>query len=547
MKPFKRRRLERKLALSVIGVALVIAAITSGVFFATELRRSAQKTTLMLEQLLDTVESTATIAAYTGNRQIGEDVLKGLLRNQIVHEARLSDSRGLNLSQARDTSVVTQHAVQRDLYSPFGDREVVGTITVVPEARFNLQEARYSALVNAINSTVLIGLTALIVLAVVRWFMSRPLMQVSGALHAISVGQAQRLEVLPRNHNDELGQLVRDINGLLDALEQKFAAERALREEIQAVEQQLRSIFVTTSAGIFVLDGEGRLLTANPSLERVAGLHESPDGQRLGQDFAALVFAEPERVRELMRQAEERGQAVALDLQLKNPRNGDMVWVHCLISRQTDASGSTYFQGVLYDVTERLEAEARAQHEANYDPLTGLLRRSAAERELLRLMKGSSGGRPPAVLLVLDLDNFKTINDSLGHHAGDEVLVETGRRIKACVRAGDIVARHGGDEFVIVLANCGSGDMAGAIARELVLAICQPILLALGESVEVGASIGVAVQTNPAQNADDLFRLADRAMYEVKRQGRNGYALAQDTGDIVELVSRGADGRGTRT
>jgi diguanylate cyclase (GGDEF)-like protein/PAS domain S-box-containing protein len=547
MKPLKKRRLESKLAVSVIGVALSIAAITSAVFFTTELRRSAQKTTLMLEQLLDTVESTAAIAAYTGNRQIGEDVLKGLLRNQIVHEARLSDGRALDLRQFRDTPVLGQDAVQRSLYSPFGDREVVGTITVVPEARFNLQEARYSALVNAINSTVLIGLTALIVLAVVRWFMSRPLMQVSGALHAISAGQDRRLEVLPRNRNDELGQLVRDINGLLDALEQRFAAERALREEIQAVEQQLRSIFVTTSAGIFVLDGEGRLLTANPSLERVAGLQETPPEQRLGQDFAAMVFAEPARVRELMRQAEERGQAVALDLQLKNPRNGDMVWVHCLISRQADGSGNTQFQGVLYDVTERLEAEARAQHEANYDPLTGVLRRNAAERELARLMKGSAGGRPPAVLLVLDLDNFKSINDTSGHHAGDEVLVETARRIKACVRAGDIVARHGGDEFVIVLANCGSTDMAGAIARDLVLALCQPILVAVGQLVEVGASIGVAVQNSPAQTPDDLFRLADRAMYEVKRQGRNGFALAQDTGDVVELVGRGEDGRGTRT
>ncbi|MBS1213147.1 MAG: diguanylate cyclase, partial [Proteobacteria bacterium] len=464
-------------------------------------------------------------------------VLKGLLRNQIVHEARLSNGRELDLRNARDTDVPDQKPVERTLHSPFGDDEIIGRITVVPEARFNLEEARHSALSSAVNSSLLIGLTALIVLGLARSFLSRPLMRVSQTLHAITAGETQRLEPLPRNRDDELGQLVKDINGLLDVLEQKFGAERALREEIQAVEQQLRSIFVTTSAGIFVLDAAGHLLTANPSLDRMLGLHQIPPEERLGQDFASLAFAEPERVRGLMQEAERRGQAVALDLQLKSHRNGGGAWVHCLISRQTDNTGSERFEGVVYDVTQRLEAEARAQHAADHDPLTGLLRRHAAEKQLQRLLDEPTTAECAQVLLVLDLDNFKEINDTHGHHAGDEVLVETARRLKTCVRVGDIVARHGGDEFIIVLVNCIAPEFAMRIAREIVTAICAPISLGAELIVHVGVSIGMAVQDEALQSVDDLFRLADEAMYEVKRRGKNGFAIGDRNGSIsVEQV-----------
>lgn len=529
----KRRYLYRKLAISVFGAAFLFAGLTAVIFFWTEFKRSSEKTVVMLNQLLDTVENTAAIAAYTGNPQIGEDVLGGLLRNDIVHEARLSNDRGLELRQTRPTEISEPTEVSRDLHAPFGDGDVVGRLTVIPEAQFNLQEARYSALINALNSSLLIGVTALIVLTLVRSSLSLPLMKVSDTLHAITAGEQQRLAPLRRHGDDELGQLVQDINRLLGALEDKFQAEQSLREEIQAIERQLRGIFETTSAGIFILDATGRLLTANPTLERVLALQDLSPAQPGRQDFLASAFAEPERVRELMRQADERGRAVSLDLQLKQDGDGPGGWVHCLFSCQTDKDGSKRFEGVVYDITARRAAEARIRYEADHDTLTSLLRRRAGERELAKLMKGTREGDRTQVVMLLDLDNFKPINDRHGHDAGDSVLIETARRLKSCVRTGDIVARFGGDEFLIVLVNCVPVERAQQIARDIIVEITKPIRLNPELTVQVGISIGMAIHDRRDQTMEELFKKADDAMYEVKRQGKNGFGVVQPDGTVV--------------
>jgi diguanylate cyclase (GGDEF)-like protein/PAS domain S-box-containing protein len=533
MSPAKRHYLYRKLATSVFGVALLFAALTSAIFFMTEFKRSSEKTAVMLDQLLDTVESTAAIAAYTSNRQIGEDVLKGLLRNDIVHQARLANDRGLELIETRTTEVPSQAEVVRTLHSPFGDAEVIGRLVIVPEAQYNLLEARHSALLSALNSSVLIGLTALFVLLLVRSSLSRPLMKVSDALHAITAGEQERLELLSSHRNDELGQLVDDINNLLDTLQEKFTVEHSLREEIQAVEQQLSSLFETTSAGIFLLDATGHLLKANPTLGRVLGLPGMPPEKLVGQDFPALAFAEPERLRELMRHAGERRQTAAMDMELKSRGDAPGNWVHCLVSRQTDATGGARFEGVVYDITERLATERRIRHDADHDPLTGLLRRHAAERSLMRLMETSPNDEHAPAVLLLDLDSFKQVNDTHGHDAGDAVLVETAKRLKSCVRTDDIAARLGGDEFLIVLANGIPHERAHQIARDIVVAIRKPIRLGPALAVHVGVSIGIGVYGGRGQTLEELYKAADQAMYEVKRHGKNGFGIVSPDGAIV--------------
>lgn len=545
MHPVNRRYLYHKLAKSVFGTALVFAVFISIGLYIAELDRASAKTIAMLNQLIDTVEDTAAVAAYSGNRQIGEDMLKGLLSNDIVHEARLANDRGLELQMNRDTDVPTIEGVTRLLQSPFGN-EIIGRLILTPEAQFYLEEARHSAFYSALNSSLLIALTAIIVLQLVRSSLSRPLMVVSDTLHAIKAGERERLELPPRNKDDELGQLVTDVNGLLDALEERFEAERLLRKNVEEVEHRLRSIFETTSAGIFQLDGEGRLRAANPTLGNVLGLPDIAPESWAQRDFLDLVFADPARLRSHIHESVESSKPIAMDLRLRGDGNN---WVHCLVSRQIDVDGAVLYEGVVYDITERREAERRVRQEADYDSLTGLYRRQPAERALKKLLENPSAGGRKHVVLLLDLDNFKMINDSRGHAAGDHVLKETARRLRSCVRSGDIVARLGGDEFLIVLVDCDPLEHASAVARDIIRAVLQPVSLGDEQPGQVGVSIGIAVHDHLRRSTvEQLLEAADQAMYEVKRQGKNGFGMVRPDGGIKVkmLVNKEVEGSSGR-
>jgi diguanylate cyclase (GGDEF)-like protein/PAS domain S-box-containing protein len=173
------------------------------------------------------------------------------------------------------------------------------------------------------------------------------------------------------------------------------------------------------------------------------------------------------------------------------------------------------FVGTIEDITDRLAFEARLAHQANHDPLTGLPNRTMLASYVSdRFRPGASG----LACLFLDLDNFKVVNDSLGHSAGDELLVEVATRLRATVRPGDLVARFGGDEFVVVCEGVGE-DGAVTLAERIGEALSRPVRLG-GVDIRPGASVGVTVQTAEHAEAQELIRDCDIAMYQAKAGGK---------------------------
>jgi diguanylate cyclase (GGDEF)-like protein/PAS domain S-box-containing protein len=173
------------------------------------------------------------------------------------------------------------------------------------------------------------------------------------------------------------------------------------------------------------------------------------------------------------------------------------------------------FVGTIEDITDRLAFEAKLAHQANHDPLTGLPNRTLLAQYVAgRFVPGSSG----LACLFLDLDNFKVVNDSLGHTAGDELLTEVAYRLRAVVRPSDLVARFGGDEFVVV---CESVDEAAAVAlaERISVELARPVRLG-GVDVRPYASVGVTVQTTEHTSAEELIRDCDIAMYQAKAGGK---------------------------
>ncbi len=178
--------------------------------------------------------------------------------------------------------------------------------------------------------------------------------------------------------------------------------------------------------------------------------------------------------------------------------------------------------GTVQDITERKQAQQALEYMSNYDPLTGLPNRSLLHDRLQQALHQAERDEHLLAVMFLDLDRFKTINDSLGHAVGDELLKEVARRLKQRMRQGDTVARLGGDEFVIILESIRHVDDAAHVAGDILQALEKPCHIGVHEIV-IGTSIGITIYPFDDDNIDDLLRDADTAMYKAKAEGRNNY------------------------
>ncbi|MBE0469152.1 MAG: diguanylate cyclase [Methyloprofundus sp.] len=539
MNELKFKGLHRKLLFLVLSVALVLALVASVVLYQVEYHRSVMQTEQQLKQLIDAVEQTAVVAVYSHNEQIATEVLVGLLANDSVYRAEIKSQGGFVLSQAKETFRGSDNAVRRLLYSPFGDNEWVGQLIVQWPESVNQKVAEQRVISNAVISITLIGVTAMVILLLIRAYITQPLRLASNTLHAIRLGEAVRIPVLKRNSNDELGRLIVDTNDLLAALEKKFNTEHELRTEIESIEKQLRHVYNASSAGLFLLDEAGVMLNHNLTLEQMVGL-KSNDNQALDDACVfAGFFREPSEFEVLLAKAFESGQFESLDLQLAGEARDEAVWMHCLMSKVIDTQGNALVEGVLLDVSERVRSEQTIKHEVMHDALTGLLSRSAVQ-SLFSEHIALDAKRNSACFLMMDLDGFKLVNDTHGHLVGDAVLKIVAGRLLNCVRATDMVCRLGGDEFVVVLLNSHSEAFKFEVAEKIVRSISQLMLIKDQLMIKVGVSVGMAdFQETDGCAFDCLLERADKAMYEVKRDGKSGYAfIDQDNKtEIVHLPS----------
>ncbi|WP_164880905.1 ABC transporter substrate-binding protein [Aestuariirhabdus litorea] len=179
------------------------------------------------------------------------------------------------------------------------------------------------------------------------------------------------------------------------------------------------------------------------------------------------------------------------------------------------------------DITDRKRMENRLKELVHTDLLTGVANRTLFYDQFERTIKLAARRRARLALMFVDLDDFKAVNDRFGHESGDSVLQVTVARIRGCIRSTDILARHGGDEFVVLLEDCGDMATITDIADKIVQSVTRPIPLPSGGDAQIGASVGVSLYPDHGEDCDALTRSADRAMYLVKETGKKGYRIAE--------------------
>jgi diguanylate cyclase (GGDEF)-like protein/PAS domain S-box-containing protein len=285
------------------------------------------------------------------------------------------------------------------------------------------------------------------------------------------------------------------------------------------------AVFTGTQEGIVITDPEGLVVTVNPAYTAITG-YSSDD--LVGQNLRIVQSGRhgPEFFKQMWQAIREEGHWQG---EIWNKRrNGEVYPALLTVSPVRDDSGETVnYVGTLTDMTRLKRSEVELDHLAHHDVLTDLPNRLLLSAHLDQALARAVRNGKTGAVLFLDLDDFKAVNDSLGHIVGDEVLVLVAQRLKERLRACDTVARIGGDEFVVVLEQIDASS-AAAVAQELIDALKKPFPLSCRKDVRIGTTIGISLFPKDGQDAGTLIKRSDIALYAAKSAGRGTYHVYGD-------------------
>ncbi|MBB5391452.1 MULTISPECIES: bifunctional diguanylate cyclase/phosphodiesterase [unclassified Herbaspirillum] len=314
--------------------------------------------------------------------------------------------------------------------------------------------------------------------------------------------------------------------GEVEALEgfmQDVTERKEAAQALQEAERRYRSIFENAIEGVFQTTPDGTYIAVNPALARIYGYRSPEDLIVSLRDIRHQLYVEPDRRSEFMRLMEEHGSVSNFESRVYR-RDGDIIWISENARAVYDDAGAlVFYEGTVEAITERKLYEAEMRHQATHDALTGLPNRNMLHEHLQRAIHSARQKGGLTAVAFVDLDQFKYINDSLGHQVGDELLKTVAQRLLSCLRDSDMVARQGGDEFVLVLQNQTEGDVGIAEVMQRILAAVSRPWQAGEREFHITSSIGVSRYPTDGKDVETLLKKADSAMYKAKEQGRNNF------------------------
>jgi diguanylate cyclase (GGDEF)-like protein/PAS domain S-box-containing protein len=338
-----------------------------------------------------------------------------------------------------------------------------------------------------------------------------------------STAAGGRIDVLATSSfvRDEDGDPVGVVYAATDITERRRAEQR-LRES----EERYRLLFERNLAGVYRSSLDGPILDCNDALARTFGYRNR--GELLGKSAFSLYNADEDRQR-LLAQVREHGSISNAEVRMRRS-DGSTVWV----SENMTLLDGGILEGTILDITDRKVAQEQMEYQAYHDILTGLPNRLLFRDRIEIALAHAKRHRTNAAVMFLDLDQFKLVNDTLGHTVGDGLLQEVANRLVATIRADDTVARMGGDEFTVLLTDIKETGSSAIVAQKLLDAVSRPMVIE-GHEIYATTSIGVALFPDDGSDAETLLRRSDSAMYRAKEAGRNNFQFVPVT--TIEMTS----------
>ncbi|MDR3395562.1 MAG: EAL domain-containing protein [Parasulfuritortus sp.] len=521
-------------ALILAGSLILVSIITISATIVVTGDREQRAATERLNHLLDTVESTVSIACFVKDAKLADEVAQGLLKNNEVRSVTIKADETELTRKALVTATQDQYSgklrLTRDVHSPFTPNKIIGHILV---------EANSEAIEHDINREVQfvilqifgqLAMVTLTMLAVMIMFIVRPIKAMSDGLHRMDPTSGGRL-AMPKGHDEtEIGSLVNDINNLAGNLVSAIDQERTLRQQKELEEKKYHSIFENAETGIFIVAQEGTLTSWNPAFARLMGIPLN-DNYQGTLNMRQLPWENTSRIAELALNCHLDNAVLSDDLTIRL-RNGYRRWLNVVLTPIWEG----LLQGVVHDVTEHKEAENTAKRLAITDMLTGVANRLGLEEKLHELQHdpliAQTGG---FTLMLADLDNFRRINEGFGLPIGDSLLKDITARLNHGIKGSDTLARLSGDRFALVLQSVVGGENIDRIARRILESIHKPFLIE-GSPIQIHASLGITTYPEDGSDTPQLLRNAELALDRAKAAGGNNYIFFDQT--LAEAVEQ---------
>ena len=542
-----------QLAKTGIILAFVVSFLMSSVQLYIDFHNHERELESLIKRVVQVATPPAARSVQTLDDKLSDEVVNGLLRYDFIYKVVIADELGNVLSQASRpieasntdwlTGRISESSREYDakLMIPGYSEETAGSIQVSVDMDRVLAGFYARSQLGLVAGFLRNMLWVSLLFLIFYLTLAKPLAKIAREINSINPEQpgVRRLTPLPAKRKDELAQLIASSNHLLDAVELSLTKQREVEVTLRKSEEHLRQIIDSLPVMIGARNANGFYLFANKAL-----------ADKLGQS--------PEKMRSLHLRELLKDSIVDVDTILRNDRRviNSSEAIDVYEERLITSYGEQYYLQthvvpfafydekaaliVSVDITDTKNAQAKMEYMAHHDALTGLPNRVQLVERLEDELRRAERHKYYGAVLFIDLDQFKTINDSLGHPVGDRVLQEVAKRLKATVREEDLVTRLSGDEFVVVLTVLddeieAAALRAGEISEKIRTVISQPCLYD-GIDLRVTCSVGVVVYPEKNNTVHELLRYADTAMYQVKEKGRDSIEFFNE--EMADKVSR---------